>query len=188
MNCCVNCFNSIYLKSIINSYNKKGKCDFCKPDDVSIHLAKELADYFRNIFSLYEVSIKSELDISASIKKDFNLTMALVVDKKFLFKSIFVDEIEDFNHLFENQVSSNILQEETKVHNIPGLKLTSLICILISYKTTFINYKICVNLCWIVCVRVLYLHHFCTKQFKTKVLITKVTYSVTPKRKQLVTI
>ncbi|MDD7914903.1 RES family NAD+ phosphorylase [Polaribacter ponticola] len=118
MNCCVNCFNSIYLKSIIDSYNKKGKCDFCKSDNVSIYLAKELADYFRNIFSLYDIDSKSKLDISASIKKNFNLTTDLVVDNKFLFKSIFIDEIEDFNHLFENQVSSNILQEETKIHNI----------------------------------------------------------------------
>ena len=118
MNCCVNCFNSEYLISIIDSYDKKGNCDFCKSNNVSIRLAKELAEYFRNIVSLYEVDKESKLDISESIKKDFNLTTDLVVNNKLLFESIFIDEMEDFKHLFDNQVTSNILQEETKIHNI----------------------------------------------------------------------
>ena len=53
MNCCVNCFNSEYLISIINADDRNGNCDFCKSINVSIYAARELAPFFRNIISLY---------------------------------------------------------------------------------------------------------------------------------------
>ena len=88
MNCCVNCFNSEYLISIINADDRNGNCDFCNSISVSIYAARELAPFFRNIISLYEVDVDSEFNLAQSVKKDFNLTTNLVDDNKLLFESI----------------------------------------------------------------------------------------------------
>ena len=71
MNCCVNCFNSEYLISIINADDRNGNCDFCNSISVSIYAARELAPFFRNIISLYEVDVNSVFDLAQSVKKDF---------------------------------------------------------------------------------------------------------------------
>jgi hypothetical protein len=122
MNCCVNCFTSDYLISIINADDRVGDCNFCNSTNVSIYAARELAPFFRNIISLYAADETSDFDLSQSLKKDFNLTTDKVVDSKELFKAIFADEIEDFKDLFNNNVSSEIkielLTETNQIHGI----------------------------------------------------------------------
>ena len=121
MNCCVKCFNSEYLISIINADDRNGNCDFCKTSDVSIYSARELVDFFRNIISLYEVDEQSELDIAQCIKKDFNLTSNLVDNSKELLEAVFADEIEEFKELFNANVSSEIkielISETNQIHS-----------------------------------------------------------------------
>lgn len=122
MNCCVKCFNSEYLISIINADDRNGDCDFCKTSDVSIYSARELAPFFRNIISLYQVDDNSELDIAQSIKKDFNLTSNLVNNSKELLKAMFADDDEEFTELFNVNVSSEIkielISETNQIHSI----------------------------------------------------------------------
>ena len=122
MNCCVKCFNSEYLISIINADDRNGNCDFCKSINVSIYAARELAPFFRNIISLYEVDINSVFDLAQSIKKDFNLTSNLVAYHKLLFESIFIDEEEILTELFNGNVSSEIkielISETNQIHSI----------------------------------------------------------------------
>ncbi len=122
MNCCVNCFNSEYLISIINADDRNGNCDFCNSINVSIYSARELAPFFRNIISLYEVNADSVFDIAQSIKKDFNLTTNLVDNNKLLFEAIFVDEEEILTELFNSNVSSEIkielISETNQIHSI----------------------------------------------------------------------
>ncbi len=122
MNCCVNCFNSEYLISIINADDRNGNCDFCNSINVSIYSARELAPFFRNIISLYEVNADSIFDIAQSLKKDFNLTTNLVDNNKLLFESIFVDEEEILTELFNSNVSSEIkielISETNQIHSI----------------------------------------------------------------------
>lgn len=122
MNCCIKCFNSEYLISIINADDRNGDCDFCKTSDVSIYSARELAPFFRNIISLYQVDENSELDIAQSIKKDFNLTSNLVDNSKELLQAIFADDDEEFTELFNANVSSEIkielISETNQIHSI----------------------------------------------------------------------
>lgn len=105
MYCCVNCFNSLYLISIINGDDRVGKCDFCDSEDTSIYLAKELPSFFRNILSLYIPDKKSESSLEQCLKKDFNLFSKKVKNPTELLRYIFIDEDEDFKELLEGNVS-----------------------------------------------------------------------------------
>ena len=64
MNCCVKCFTSSYLISIINGDDRTGTCDFCNTVDTSIYSARELSPFFRNILSLYVPDENSDSQIS----------------------------------------------------------------------------------------------------------------------------
>jgi hypothetical protein len=122
MNCCVNCFTSEYLISIINADDRIGDCNFCNSTNISIYSARELFPFFSSILSLYSVDGNSELDIAESLEKDFNLTTNTVVNSKQLFEAIFVDEMEDFGALFQENVSSKvrieIISETSQIHSI----------------------------------------------------------------------
>ncbi|MCI2227585.1 MULTISPECIES: RES family NAD+ phosphorylase [Flavobacteriaceae] len=122
MNCCVNCFTSDYIISIINADDRVGNCNFCKSTNVSIYTPRELIPFFRNFLSLYAVDASSNQDIAQSLKKDFNLTTDIVEDSKELFKAIFIDEMEDITELFNSNVSSEIkielLSETNQIHGI----------------------------------------------------------------------
>lgn len=108
MHCCTNCFTSEYLKSIIQADDRTGNCDFCNSKDVSIYQPRELADFFRNIIGLYYVDENSQLDISTTLRKDFHLTTSIVDNPRLLFESVFEDEMEEFEEVFQNNVSSEI--------------------------------------------------------------------------------
>lgn len=54
--CCSNCFNSDYLKNIIDSNSIKGKCSYCGNKDVPLMKVSELYPFFSQILSMYEVN------------------------------------------------------------------------------------------------------------------------------------
>jgi hypothetical protein len=122
MNCCVNCFTSSYLISIINGDDRTGKCDFCKTENASIYSARELSPFFRNILSLYVPDDNSDSKISDLLKKDFNLFNDKIESPLELLKAIFIDEIDEFNILLHQNVSfqnKSLLEvESNNLHNI----------------------------------------------------------------------
>jgi len=122
MNCCVNCFTSPYLVSIINGDDRTGTCDFCNSESTSIYLARELPSLFRNIMSLYILDTDSKFSLVESLGKDFKLFTDKVDSPLDLLKSIFADEIDDFIEIFENNVSfhnKSLLEAESdNLHNI----------------------------------------------------------------------
>ncbi|MFS4484206.1 RES domain-containing protein [Hyunsoonleella sp. 2307UL5-6] len=122
MNCCVNCFTSSYLISIINGDDRTGTCDFCSTENTSIYSARELSDFFRNILSLYVPDENSVLQISESLREDFNIISEIVTSPTNLLKAIFEDEMDDLRELFENNVSfqnKSLLEVEShNLHNI----------------------------------------------------------------------
>ena len=75
MNCCINCFTSSYLVSIISGGNRVGNCDYCKTLNVSVYSARELLPFFRNILSLYHVDKDSKNGISDLLISDFNILL-----------------------------------------------------------------------------------------------------------------
>lgn len=122
MNCCVNCFTSSYLISIINGDDRTGKCDFCKTEKTSIYSARELAPFFRNILSLYVPDENSDSQISESLKEDFNVISEIVINPTDLLKAIFTDELEVFESLFNGNVSIKLKPfletQANNVHNV----------------------------------------------------------------------
>lgn len=122
MNCCVNCFTSSYLISIINGDDRTGKCDFCKTENTSIYSARELSPFFRNILSLYVPDENSNSQISQSLKEDFNVISEIVLSPTDLLKAIFADELEVFESIFNNNVFLKIKHlletQSNNVHNV----------------------------------------------------------------------
>lgn len=122
MNCCVNCFISSYLISIINGDDRIGKCDFCKTENTSIYSAQELSPFFRNILSLYITDENSNSQISQSLKEDFNLFSEIVLNPTDLLKAIFADELEVFESILNNNVSLKLKPfletQANDVHNV----------------------------------------------------------------------
>lgn len=65
MICCVHCFKDAEIKSMINSYNKKGICDLCGQDDVNIYDTTSddyLIVLFEGLLDIYETVDKFEED------------------------------------------------------------------------------------------------------------------------------
>jgi len=64
MNCCINCFKDKEIRSIINSYNNSGNCDFCGSGNISIYdvncIPNPVADGIVGIVNIYDISEHSE--------------------------------------------------------------------------------------------------------------------------------
>jgi len=122
MNCCVSCFTSSYLISIINGDDRTGECDFCKTMNTSIYSARELSPFFRNILSLYVPDENSDFRISESLKEDFNVISEIVLSPIELLKAIFEDEIEVFEPIFNSNVSLKskpfLETQADNIHNV----------------------------------------------------------------------
>ncbi|MCF8297004.1 MAG: RES family NAD+ phosphorylase [Saprospiraceae bacterium] len=122
MNCCVNCFTSNYLISIINGDDRTGTCDFCETQNTSIYSARELSPFFRNILSLYVLDEKSEQLIAQAINDDFKVINEIVKSPASLLKSIFEDEMVEFGELFHSNVSLKIktflTTQSDQIHNV----------------------------------------------------------------------
>lgn len=122
MNCCVECFTSPYIISIISGNDSIGNCDFCKTEQTSIYPARELVPFFRNILSLYYLDENSTKQIAQSIKDDFNILSDSIANPADLFEAIFTNEMEEFGRLFQGNVSSRIntlfVTESNQIHNV----------------------------------------------------------------------
>ena len=122
MNCCVNCFTSPYLISIINGDDRIGTCDFCDTQETSIYSARELSPFFRNILSLYVVDDHSQITIADSLQKDFNI-ISKNVDNPISLLQIIVSDEADFDlSIFQNNViqksRSLLTTQADEVHNV----------------------------------------------------------------------
>lgn len=103
MKCCIDCFSSNYLRSIIEtSFNTLGKCDFCLNDNVIIFDPAFLFPYFSPIFDLYtaETTLATfePKTIEFKILKDFDSKIFKLVDppkvRKLLLQIIGKTEID----------------------------------------------------------------------------------------------
>lgn len=114
MNCCINCFESSYLKSIIvNSNSIKGDCDYCKSQNVDIYKASELNLFFRNIIDLYKEDTHNGKSIEKQIisdfpKKTFTETLISSGNIKSLLQEIMKDDLGEYNNILNNPVSLKI--------------------------------------------------------------------------------
>jgi len=73
MYCCPDCFSDIFLQNHIRDIsNKKGKCSFCKKDNVTLIKAEELFDRFEPLLDLYEKDQKG-IALNDLIQTDWNV-------------------------------------------------------------------------------------------------------------------
>lgn len=115
MNCCINCFESQYINSIILNNKTVGNCDFCKSQNVSIYEASELNRFFVGIIDLYEIDSENGKPIEKQIINDFDkkvFTQNLIDTNniKLLISEIIKDDIVDYQSLLDNPV-------QLKFHN-----------------------------------------------------------------------
>lgn len=73
MYCCPNCFSDNFLQNHIRAIsNKKGKCLFCKTDNVTLIKPGELFDQFEPLLALYE-NDRSGVALNELIQTDWNV-------------------------------------------------------------------------------------------------------------------
>jgi hypothetical protein len=78
MNCCPNCFNDIFLQTIIiQKSNILGNCEFCQEQNTNIINTKELNDNFQLLLDLYETTSENGKPIAQLLKNDWKLFVAL---------------------------------------------------------------------------------------------------------------
>jgi hypothetical protein len=124
MNCCYNCFKSIYLSKITFSTAKTGNCDFCLEENTSVFPPKELIRFFRNILNQYLADNEKGIDLYEAMQLDFDNTILSenVVSPANLLKAITENEAIEFQELFENKVISKLSEKnyEEKLQAIHG--------------------------------------------------------------------
>ena len=78
MNCCPNCFNDIFLETIIikNSI-VLGNCEFCRIHNINIIDTKKLNDIFQPLLDLYELTGENGKPIVQLLKNDWILFSSL---------------------------------------------------------------------------------------------------------------
>jgi hypothetical protein len=109
MNCCINCFESQYISSIILNNKTIGDCDYCNSQTISIYEASELNRFFVGIIDLYEVDIKNGKSLENQIitdfhKKVFTQNIIFANNVKKLISDIIRDDIADYQNLLDNPV------------------------------------------------------------------------------------
>jgi len=75
MNCCIECFRDSEIRTIINSLDSIGDCDFCGVKDVKIHLIGEnstISDYLREIIELYSNDSNGK-PLEEALLEDWNI-------------------------------------------------------------------------------------------------------------------
>jgi hypothetical protein len=123
MNCCSECFNSTYIKAIINSYKTKGDCDFCGSKNTNIYSPRELGINFSAFLEIYEVDNDEGLFILDKLKLDFqNLIFSTKIeDPILLLRYILDDDFESYKPLFEEKISLKIKNDNSHSQTIENL-------------------------------------------------------------------
>lgn len=109
MNCCTNCFESQYIKSIILNNKTIGNCDYCKSQDVSVYEASELSPFFKGIIDLYDVDTENGKSLDIQIVLDFYkkvFTQKLIEKNnvKQLIADGIRDDIADYQSILDDPV------------------------------------------------------------------------------------
>src|SRR5690554_3154833 len=92
MNCCIKCFKDTEIRSIINSYNNIGNCDFCGSSSIPVydvcHEPNPIADLFIELINIYNVSTsKNDKPLKDALRDDWDIfsvgseTLLLLIKK-----------------------------------------------------------------------------------------------------------
>lgn len=129
MNCCTNCFESIYLFNIIISNKQKGICQYCLSKNVFVYEVSLLGDFFTGIISLYTIDNEFGKPLAEQITLDFPqkvFSQKLIENnncKQLLF-DIFKNRITIYQYIFNNNVRLKFNTSEVKLENNSKLSLS----------------------------------------------------------------
>ncbi|NTW84069.1 MAG: RES family NAD+ phosphorylase [Chlorobiaceae bacterium] len=121
MNCCTECFESPYLKDIINRAKIVGNCSYCGSKEINTYNPRELSLIFQNILDLYirddddGVTIEEVLDLEFQ-KKIFSLKVT--EKRKELLKDIVSDDLERYDYLFNVKILLKCLTREEHLASV----------------------------------------------------------------------
>lgn len=109
MNCCINCFESHYLNSVILNNKVTGDCDYCKSKNIPIYEASQLNLFLKGIIDLYEVSIGEGKLIDEQIALDFpqkvfSQKLIEANNVKRIISDILEDDLDDYQDLLSQPV------------------------------------------------------------------------------------
>lgn len=109
MNCCLECFESHYLKQIILRNNTQGICDFCGSINIYVYKTEELKIFFQALLDLYEVETNNGDSIENQLIKDFPnkiFTLKLIETGKTkdLLQSIMIEQMDNYKEIFNSTV------------------------------------------------------------------------------------
>lgn len=128
MKCCVECFSSESLRTIIaTNSDKNGSCDFCGSTNVKLYNPRELVIHFEGILELYSFdSSNISNSIENKISEDFPNKIFKISDSKTirnLLLQIIADENKNFRHLFQSNVSLECFQNPKTKNQAQDLEL-----------------------------------------------------------------
>ncbi len=107
MNCCINCFESNYLKQIIVG-GEIGNCDYCNSEEVNIYNPNELSKFFVVLLDLYEEDDAGKYIAEQLIddfpKKIFTEKIISKNSAKKLLNDILEDDFENYKEILESPV------------------------------------------------------------------------------------
>lgn len=111
MYCCPNCFSDNFLQKHIRAIsNKKGKCSFCKTDNVTLIKPEELLRRFEPLLDLYEKDENGET-LNKLIQTDWNV-FAITANKT---QQKLLKVISRNSDLFKFKYKPVFLQEQKNV-------------------------------------------------------------------------
>ncbi|HOE39067.1 MAG TPA: RES family NAD+ phosphorylase [Bacteroidales bacterium] len=119
MNCCIECFKSQYVNSIISNNKTVGNCDYCKSQKVFIYKASELSFFFKGIIDLYELeningeSLENQIIIDFK-EKVFSQKLIKTNNIKQLISDIIANDIDNYQKVLNNPVQLKFTKQNAK--------------------------------------------------------------------------
>jgi len=169
MNCCIECFRDSEIRTIIDSLDSIGDCDFCGVKNVKIHLIGEnstISDYLREVIELYNISSNGK-PIEEALLEDWNIFNMSPQAIKSLIQTIYptqnlssvsIPQFSDYDYLKEFgivkgkswQEFANSIKYDNRFHN--GIFNPDAFAIFLSYSvkiypegTKMLRARICHN-------------------------------------------
>jgi hypothetical protein len=124
MSCCTECFESPYLKDIINRNKIIGDCSYCGAESVNTYEPRALILFFNNILDLYVVNADKGTEIENAIDLDFKhkiFSKKVAANRRQLLRDIVFDDLQRYNDYFENKMLLRYLSEEKHLESVMSL-------------------------------------------------------------------
>lgn len=132
MKCCVECFQSNYIRDIIQTSHDVGKCDFCGTKSINLLPPEKLIDNFRVFIDAYKpiknppVNCKPD-KIEKRILIDFNrkiFSSKKEREVKKLLRAIFKNELNNYREIFTKNVYLECLLDPNSLLQLSNLQIS----------------------------------------------------------------